>query len=60
LNGSSQAVNGSARLPCLTRVKRSSSAAAITRPSTTIAADESWNAALIPSVIISGSPLLQW
>ena len=31
--GSSQVENGTGRLPCLTCVKRSSSAAAITRPS---------------------------
>src|SRR3954447_12999921 len=48
-SGVSHAENGTGRLPCLRRLKRSSSAAATTRPSTTRAADGSWNRALIPS-----------
>src|SRR5436853_7307 len=38
------------RFACLRRVKLSSSAAAMTRPSSTRQAEESWKAALIPSV----------
>src|SRR6266536_4852983 len=48
-SGSSQAENGTGRLPCLRRLNRSSSAAATTVPSTTSAADGSWKTALIPS-----------
>src|SRR5436853_3983324 len=48
--GSSHVANGTGRLPCLTWVKRSSSAAARTRPSFTRQAAGSWKAALIPSV----------
>jgi hypothetical protein len=47
-SGSSQAENGTGRLPCLRRLKRSSSAAATVRPSTTKAAAESWKTALMP------------
>src|SRR5438067_1355151 len=42
------------RLPCLTWVKRSSSAAARTTPSFTRQAAGSWKAALIPSVYMKG------
>src|SRR4051794_23159300 len=49
-NGSSQVMNGIGRLPCLMCVKRSSSAAARTRPSFTRQAAGSWNVALMPSV----------
>ncbi len=48
-SGSSHAENGTGRLPCLRRLKRSSSAAATIRPSTTSAADGSWKTALTPS-----------
>src|SRR5215217_7537672 len=48
--GSSQVENETGGLPCLRRVKRSSSAAATVRPSTTMAAAESWNTALIPRI----------
>ena len=47
-SGSSQVENGTGRFPCLRREKRSSSAAATVRPSTTRAAAESWNTALMP------------
>ena len=47
-SGSSQAENGTGRLPCLRRLKRSSSAAATISPSTTRAADGSWKMALTP------------
>ena len=47
-SGSSQAENGTGRLPCLRRVKRSSSAAATIVPSTTSAAAGSWKTALMP------------
>src|SRR4051812_18027474 len=47
-SGSSQAANGTGRLPCLRREKRSSSAAATVSPSMTRAAAGSWNNALIP------------
>ena len=50
--GSSQAVKGSGRLACLMREKRSSSAAATSWPSTTMAAAESWKAALMPREIM--------
>src|SRR5262245_32349301 len=49
-NGNSQVAKGTGRLPCLTWVKRSSSAAAKTRPSLTRQAAGSWKAALMPSV----------
>src|SRR5436309_10191073 len=48
--GSSQVEKGTGRLPCLTWVKRSSSAAATTTPSCTRQAAGSWKAALIPRV----------
>src|SRR5687767_3517967 len=48
-SGSSQALQGSGRLPCLRRLNRSSSAAATTSPSTTSAAAGSWKTALTPS-----------
>src|SRR5262249_55058692 len=51
--GSSQVENGTGRLPCLMCVKRSSSAAATTRPSETRQAAGSWKAALIPSVCMT-------
>ncbi|CPU66764.1 Uncharacterised protein [Mycobacteroides abscessus] len=55
-SGSSHAANGSGRLPCLRREKRSSSAAATTRPSTTRAADGSWNRALTPRTRMGCEP----
>src|ERR1700712_1188271 len=51
-SGSSHALHGRGRLPCLRRLNRSSSAAATTRPSTTSAADESWKTALTPSTFM--------
>src|SRR5205085_439201 len=54
--GSSHVEKGTGRLPCLTWVKRSSSAAASTRPSFTRHAAGSWKAALIPSVYIELPP----
>jgi hypothetical protein len=50
-SGSSHVENGTGRLPCLRRLKRSSSAAATIWPSTTIAAAGSWNTALTPSTV---------
>jgi hypothetical protein len=55
-SGSSQVENGTGRLPCLRRLKRSSSAAATVRPSITSAAAGSWNTALIPSTFTWSSP----
>ena len=46
--GCSQAANGTGRLPCLRRLKRSSSAAATTAPSTMSAAAGSWKTELMP------------
>src|SRR5690606_28599777 len=48
-SGSSQAANGTGRLPCLRRLNRSSSAAATTAPSMTSVADGAWNRALTQS-----------
>src|SRR3954464_10633574 len=47
-SGSSHVEKGTHALPCLRRLKRPSSAAATTRPSTTSAAAGSWKTALIP------------
>src|SRR3954452_16338401 len=47
-SGSSHVENGTGVLPCLRREKRSSSAAATIRPSTTSAAAGSWKTALMP------------
>src|SRR3954447_19045264 len=47
-SGSSHVENGTHALPCLRRLKRSSSAAATISPSTTRAAAGSWKTALIP------------
>src|SRR3712207_5562878 len=47
-SGSSHVENGTHALPCLRRLKRSSSAAATILPSTTRAAAGSWNTALMP------------
>ena len=58
-NGSAWAWYGVARLPCLIREKRSSSAAATTTPSRTRQADESWNAALIPRMCIEASTVVE-
>src|SRR4030095_12690938 len=52
ISGSSQAAHGTGRLACLRRLKRSSSAAARTCPSSTTAAAESWKSALIPRVLL--------
>src|SRR5690242_12158003 len=54
-SGSSQAENGSGRLPCLRRLNRSSSAAATTRPSTTTATAGSWKRALTPRILMTPS-----
>src|SRR3954453_22595318 len=51
-SGSSQAENGTGRLPCLRRLNRSSSAAATVRPSTTRAAAGSWKMALTPRTLM--------
>jgi hypothetical protein len=51
-SGSSQVLNGTGILPCLRRLKRSSSAAAIVRPSATSAAAGSWKTALTPRTCI--------
>src|SRR4051794_23106836 len=56
-SGSSQVENGTGVLPCLRRLKRSSSAAATVLPSMTSAAAGSWNTALIPSTQAMATPL---
>src|SRR3954463_481321 len=57
-SGSSQVEKGTGSLPCLRRLKRSSSAAATIRPSTTIAAAGSGETALTPRTRI-GEALLR-
>src|SRR4051812_40114193 len=52
-SGSSQVENATGVLPCLRRLKRSSSAAATISPSTTIAAAGSWKTALIPRTFMA-------
>src|SRR4051794_29389322 len=53
-SGSSHVENGTHALPCLRRLKRSSSAAATICPSTTRAAAGSWKTALMPKTRTEG------
>jgi hypothetical protein len=58
-SGSSQVEKGTGTLPCLRRLKRSSSAAATVTPSTTSAAAMSWNTPFTPSTVAIGLLLVR-